>query len=71
MNLMFLPPCFLIMVMASIAAVSYTHLDVYKRQSYYSASPRYITVGTKKESSDDNSDQKEEADNTSGDKKNE
>ena len=44
---------------------------VWINTSYYSASPRYITVGTKKESSDDNSDQKEEADNTSGDKKNE
>lgn len=44
---------------------------VWINTSYYSASPRYITVGTKKESSDDNSGQKEEADNTSGDKKNE
>ena len=44
---------------------------VWINTSYYSASPRYITVGTKKESSDGNSDQKEEADNTSGDKKNE
>ena len=43
---------------------------VWINTSYYSASPRYITVGTKKESSDD-SDKKEESESTSSDEKDE
>ncbi len=42
---------------------------VWINTSYYSASPRYITVGTKKEKSDDSSDKKSESE--SSDKKDE
>ena len=44
---------------------------VWINTSYYSASPRYITVGTKKEKSDDSSDKKSDSESTSSDEEEE